>query len=31
MVVFIEYNITLAHGEENSKEKREQYRLNTHL
>ena len=31
MVVFTECKITLALGEENSKEKREQYRLNTHL
>ena len=29
--VFTECKITLANGEENSKEKREQYRLNTHV
>ena len=28
--VFTECEITLAHAEENSKEKREQHRLNTH-
>ena len=30
-IVFTECKITLAYGEENAKEKREQYRLNTHV